>query len=204
MRAQLHLLPRPASAIDRLEDAKLADLKPTDVACQVKAAHSATWQEKKLDGVTWQHAGHGVYALTLEPGEVPACDEVVVLVEGRAGLRAAFEPILRTLRIVPRCPRLVPGELPVTKVCGRLIALDGKPRVKTPVTFRVHQPPLLSSGIAVTGDVTTIETDDKGYFETDIVTGACVAVQIQAINYNRVVVIPPPPAPGIPIRLFSI
>jgi hypothetical protein len=37
-----------------------------------------------------------------------------------------------------------------------------------------------------------------------LITGATVSCQIQSINYNRIVTIPPPPAPGIPVRLFSI
>ena len=203
-RAQFHLLPRSTSIGETVDGAFRAELGPSDVICRLRAAGTGTWHEKKLDPVSWQAVGHGVYVLTIEPTEVPACDQLIFLVESRPGLKLAIEPMLRTARVVPPSAQLVPGDLAVTRVCGRLVGLDGKPRVKAPLIFRIHQPPLLSGGIAVTGDPTTIESDERGYFSVDLVTGATVSVQIQAIAYNRVVVIPPPPAPGIPVRLFSI
>jgi hypothetical protein len=159
---------------------------------------------KPLDPLSWQAVGHGVYVLTLEPADVPACDRFLFLIEGRPALTPAIEPILRTVRVLPPRVRLTSGDLPVTTLCGRLITVDGKPRIKTPLTFRIHQPPLLCGGTAVTGEMATVETDEDGAFQVDLVMGACVAVQAQAIGFNRILVVPPPAAPGIPVRLFSI
>jgi hypothetical protein len=203
-RAQFHLLPRPVQAHGASEPGHTPELGPLDVTCRLRTLGTGTWHEKKLDAVSWQHVGHGVYVLTVDPADLPPGDGLAILVEANTGGKPRIEPILRTVRVVPPRAQLVPGDLPVTTVCGRLVALDGKPRVKAPLTFRIHQPPLLSGGIAVTGEMATCETDDRGFFQIDLVTGACVAVQVQAIAFNRILVVPPPPAPGIPVRLFSI
>jgi hypothetical protein len=65
------------------------------------------------------------------------------------------------------------------------------------------QQPLAIGGIAVLSEPLTTETDERGYFQFDAITGANVQVQIPALAYNRTLVVPPPPAHGIPVRLFS-
>jgi hypothetical protein len=179
-------------------------LAPTDIVCRLKEHGSATWHEKKLDNLSWRDSEHGVHTLTIEPGDCDTADGLSVLLTGRAGLDPPIVPLLRTFRIAPPRPRFTATDLPCTTVCGRIMTLDHRPRVKAQLNFRVQQPPLAIGGIAVTGEQITVETDEKGYFEVDLVTGANVAVQIQAITYNRIIVVPPPPAPGIPVRLFSI
>lgn len=199
-RAQLDFLLETETASGR----PLSKLAPTDVVCRLKEKGCATWREKKLDNLSWRDAEHGVHTLTIEPGDFDSTDGLSVLLTGRDGLDPPVVPVLRTLRVSPPRPRFTAADLPCTTVCGRIMTLDHRPRVKAQLNFRVQQPPLAIGGIAITGEQITVETDEKGHFEVDLVTGANVAVQIQAINYNRIIVVPPPPAPGIPVRLFSI
>ena len=196
--ARLDLLFRTCATAAR------ASLPASDVVCRLKGSGTSSWREKKLDAVSWQDGEHGVYILTLDPGDLPDGDRVTLLVEGRPDVRPTIDPILRTFKVVPPRPRFVAGDLPRTSVVGRIMTLDCKPRVKAQLTFRIPQGPLAIGGIAVTGEQITAETDADGWFEVDLVTGASVAVQIQSINWNRIVVVPPAPAIGVPVKLFSI
>lgn len=160
--------------------------------------------EKPLDEISWTENPPGLYTLTLEPSEIESQRVVTVVLAGRTGLKPAIKPSVWRCRVLPRPPRPLPDELPRTTLCGRIMTVDMKPRPKVPVTVRVMQQPLAIGGIAVLSEPLTTETDERGYFQFDAITGANIQVQIPALAYNRTLVVPPPPGHGIPVRLFSI
>lgn len=178
-------------------------LGPGDVICRLKHDGAASWRDKALDPVTWQDADHGVYVLTIEPDDLAAGNTLTVLIAGRPGVEPPIAPLLRTFRIVPPPPRKLGTDLPRTTVCGRILTSDHRPKPKLLVTFRLTTPTSIG-GIAITPEPVSVETDQDGYFQVDLITGLNVTVQIQALNYNRAIVIPPPAAPGLPVRLFSL
>lgn len=188
---------RPGHTVPRL------GLRTEDVLCRLKARGTPSWQAKVLTPANWRECGHGVYTLDLAPEEFDGADRLVVFVEGRAELRPSFTPALLSFEVVPAQPSGVPG-IPQTTLCGHVLTLGLAGKQKAQVTARVAQVPLVLGGAGISNDVVTVETDESGYFELVLVTGALVTVNVQAINYQRQFVVPPPPAPGIPVRLFSL
>lgn len=160
--------------------------------------------EKHLDELSWSERPTGVYTLTLAPSDIDSQRMVTVVVVGRDGLKPAIKPSVWRCRVCPRPPKPPPDELPRTTLCGRITTLDMKPRPKVPITVRTLQQPLAIAGIAILSEPLTTETDERGYFQFDAITGANIQVQIPALAFNRQLTVPPTPAVGIPVKLFSI
>lgn len=178
-------------------------VRAEDVSCRCKRRGIPAWNDKALTPASWRDCGHGVYTLDLAPEEFHAADQLTVLIEGSAELRPPIEPELLTFEVVTAPPSGVPA-IPQTILCGHVLTLNLTGKQKAQVTATVAQVPLVLGGAGIARDLVTVETDADGYFELTLVTGALVTVQIAAINYQRQLVVPPPPAPGIPVRLFSL
>lgn len=178
-------------------------VRPEDVTCRCKRRGVPAWRDKMLTPATWRDCGHGVYTLDLAPDEFHSADQLTVLLEGSTELRPAIVPELLTFEVVTAPPSGVPA-IPQTTLCGHVLTLSLNGKQKAQVTATVAQVPLVLGGAGIARDVVTVETDETGFFELTLVTGALVTVQVQAINYQRQLVVPPPPAPGIPVRLFSL
>jgi hypothetical protein len=174
-----------------------------DVVCRLKREGVPAWADKELTPASWRDCGHGVYQLALAPDEFENTDRLTILVEGSAELRPAILPELVPLSVVDAPPRGIPT-VPQTILCGHVITLDMKGKHRAVVTARVAQLPHLVGGAAISNDPINAETDEQGYFQVTVPTGAIVAVAIPAINYQRQVVVPPAPASGIPVRLFTL
>jgi hypothetical protein len=197
--ARIDLLVRAADA----QRTPRTGLGPADVGCYLKRPGASTWTPKELTPANWQEAGHGLYVLTLDPAEFDATGDLAIFVEGRPDLQPGIVPILEAFDVVEGRPIGMPP-IPQTTLCGRVLSLDQKGKPKAVVFARVAQLPLIIGGAAVCNDPLTVETNEDGYFELTVITGAVVQVQITAINYQRQFVVPPPPAPGVPVRLFSL
>lgn len=178
-------------------------LRTEGVLCRLKRRGTPAWKMKVLTPASWRDCGHGVYTLDLAPEEFEDTDRVVVFFEPTETLRPSFAPELVTCEVVPPPPTGAPS-IPQTTLCGHILTLGLNGKQKAQVTARVAQVPLVLGGAGISNDVVAAETDETGYFELTLVTGALVSVQVQAINYQRQFVVPPPPAPGIPVRLFSL
>lgn len=174
-----------------------------DVACRYKRRGAPAWKEKLLTPATWRDCGHGVYTLDLAPDEFDGADQLVVFLHGTSELERPFAAELLTFEVAPPHSTGAPA-IPQTTLCGHVLTLALQGKQKAQVTARVAQVPLVLGGAGVSNDVVSAETDESGYFELVLVTGALVNVQVPAINYQRQFVVPPPPAPGIPVRLFSL
>jgi len=179
-----------------------AGLKPGDVDCILKRCGRTEWNRKELTPASWQDVGHGVYALTLEAKDFEGTDQLTLLVQGHPGLSPPVRPIVRRLEVVEAQKPGLP--IPQTVLCGRVLSLDLKGKAKAVVTVRVAQLPLVIGGAAICNDPITTETNDEGYWELSVVTGAVINIQIPAIQFQKQLAVPPPPAPGIPVRLFSV
>lgn len=188
---------RPGHTVPRL------GLRTEDVLCRLKRRGTPAWQMKILTPASWRECGHGVYTLDLDSEDVRDTDQLVVFLEAPAMVKPTFAPELLTFDVVPALPTGVPA-IPQTTLCGHVLTLGLAGKQKAQVTARVAQVPLVLGGAGISNDVVAVETNEDGYFELTVVTGALVTVQIQAINYQRQFVVPSPPAPGIPVRLFSL
>lgn len=178
-------------------------VRPGDVTCVLHRVPGG-FIEKALDDLSWTERPAGIYTLTLDPSDIDSQRVVTVVIAGRPALTPAIKPSIWQCRVCPRPPKPLPDELPRTTLCGRIMTVDMKPRPKVPVTVRVLQQPLAIGGIAVLSEPLTTETDDRGYFQFDAITGANIQVQIPALAFNRQLTVPPAPAVGIPVKLFSI
>lgn len=178
-------------------------LRPEDVVCSLKRAGAVSWTEKKLTPANWQDAGHGVYVLTIDPEEFEATGPLVVLVEGAVALKPSISPVLKMFDVLQARLRDASAAAVRTQLVGYVAtgALKGKPKAQ--VIIRPAVLPLVIGGVVVTNEAMTIETDDDGRFEFDWIAGATINVQIPFANYQRQFVVPPPPAPGMPVVLFS-
>ncbi len=177
-------------------------LRPDDLVCSLKHASAVAWTEKRLTPANWQDAGHGVYVLTIEADEFDGTGPLVVLVESAPELKPAIVPVLQTFDVMRKHDAALSAVQ--TKLVGEVatLALRGKPKAQ--VIIRLAVLPLVIGGVALTNEAVTLETDEEGRFEFDAVAGSTINVQIPLANYQRQFVVPPPPAPGLPVKLFSI
>lgn len=180
-----------------------AGLTSTDVACHIKRAGATAWRPKELTPASWRDAGHGVYVLSLDPSDVDEVGLLVVLIAA-AETKTPFPPTLRWFEVIEARYAGGTPAIPKTTIVGHVVTLDERGKAKAQVTARVAQFPLVLGGAGICNDVVTVETNDDGFFSLTIVTGALVNIQIPAINFSRQFVVPPPVAPGIPVRLFSL
>lgn len=173
------------------------------IVCRLKRGGVPSWQHKELCPASWRDCGHGVYTLSLAPEEFASAEHLLVLLDGTAELRPRIVPELLTLAVEPPRPS---GALaiPRTILCGHVVTLAQVGKPKAVVSAKVAQFPLVLGSAGFCSDVVTTECDEDGYFELPIVTGAFVNVTVPAINYTRQFVVPPPPAPGVPVRLFTL
>jgi hypothetical protein len=180
----------------------LVGLHPADVDCLIKRCGRTEWKRKDLTPASWQDVGHGIYALTLDAHDFEGTDMLTLLVQGHPGFSPPIRPVVRRLDVVEaRQPGL---PIPQTVLCGRVLSLDQKGKAKAAIIARVAQLPLTIGGAAICNDPITTETNEEGYFELSVVTGAIINVQIPALNYQKQFAVPPPPAAGVPVRLFSV
>jgi hypothetical protein len=180
-------------------------LTSENVVCRLKRAGAPGWRHKELTPANWQDAGHGLYVLSLEPSDVDATGLLCVVIEVSAEARKiGFAPSLHHFEVVEPRPSQSRPEIPHTTLCGYIVTLDQKGRAKAQVTARVTQFPLILGTAGIANDAVTVETDETGYFELSVATGAAITIQIPALNYTRNIIVPPPPVPGFPVRLFSL
>ncbi len=203
---------RPASLdfVLRTDDAARqyplrAGLSPDDVDCQVKRAGAPAWQPKALTPTTFRDVGHGAYVIALEAAELDTVGALLVLLTGHAGLAPALLPSLAMLDVVlARELHAARPDLDRTILTGQVAGLDGRPLQNATVTATLLEVPVLLGGVAIAGDVVIASCDGDGFFELPLLSGATVDVQIPAARYRRTLVVPFPPAPGAPVRLFAI
>ncbi len=180
-------------------------LRPLDVTCQVKRAGDTAWAPTPLGAGTWLEVGHGAYLLELAALDLERAGSLLVLVSGALGLVPAIHPVLLQVEVVPaRELRGARPDLPQTIVIGQLAGQDGRPLARATVSATLLETPLLLRGTAIAGDAVIASSDDDGFFALPLITGATVDLSIPAARYRRTLVIPPPLAPGVPLRLFSI
>jgi hypothetical protein len=174
-----------------------------DVVCQLLHAGSADWKQKELTPANWSERGNGVYALTLEPSDVGGPGKLIVLLTSSPKLKPAIDEKVETLEVLEDHHAADSGGLMETVLHGEVLTVDRKGKPKTPVIIKPVQP-LIIGDAAVACDAVTYETDQDGRFEMKLLTGAVVQVHIQATNYQRQIVVPPPRPNGEPTNLFSI
>lgn len=180
-------------------------LAPGDVLCQLKRAGAGAWTPYALDGASWRDVGNGAYLLALGPADVEPTGALLVLLTGMPGLSPPLLSVLVQAEVVPaRQFRASRPDLPQTVLVGQLAGQDGRTIVRATVTATLLETPLLVRGTAVAGDAVIGSSDDGGLFELPLLTGATVDLSIPAARYRRTLVVPPPPAPGAPVRLFEI
>ncbi len=181
------------------------ELGAGDVLCQLKRAGADTWNGKALSAGNFRDAQNGAYLLSLDAADTDTLGTLLVLATGRPGLAQPILPSLLQLEVVvARSFRAARPDLDKTIVIGQLVGLDGLPLARATVTATLLQVPLLLQGVAVAGDAVIASSDDDGFFELPLITGATVDVVIAAARYRRTLVVPRSPAVGTPVRLFSI
>lgn len=182
-----------------------AGLGPSDVVVQLKQAGSSVWATKALFPDDWVDAGNGAYVLALAAAEVDTLGVLLLLVSGQPGLVPEILPSLTQYEVVREKQfSAVRPNLPRTTLVGQIVGLDGRPIPRATITATLLQVPVVLDGVAVAGDAIIASSDDHGFFELPVITGATVDVDIAAVRYRRTLIVPAPPAPGIPVRLFSI
>jgi len=183
--------------VDR-DSAKEPPLRHDEVECLVRRPREGNWRKKELAPGSWLALGHGVYSLRLDPEDLPEPGSMSVLLQGE------FEPALTSFRVVSRLQSSA-TDVMLTTLVGRVVGVDGKPKAKAPVVAKLASaPPVYVGGAAVGPEPITVETDEHGDFSMSLVTGAQVQVTIQAVNWAKQFVVPPPPAAGLPVRMFSL
>lgn len=197
-----HLIEGRHASVDVLVDR--SGLSMDDVVCHVKRAGATAWRQKELTPSNWQDAGHGVYVLSLDPADVEGVGGIVVLISAAPDAKPSIPPSLHAFEVVETRHAAGTPAIPKTTICGYLVTLDEHGKAKAQVTARVASFPLVVGGAGISNDVVTAETNAEGYFELELVTGASVTIQIPSINYTRNIIVPPPPAPGLPVRLFTL
>jgi len=176
-------------------------LRSEQAVCRIKRAGAASWREKELTPANWQDAGFGVYLLSLEPAEVE-----------RPGIAVMVSPAgdgdspraLHAFEVVAAVPRVEATSIPRTILCGHILTLDQRGKPKMAVIVRPGQQGLVVGGVGISTEQVSVETDENGYFEFTTVSGALVHVQVPGIGYAKQFIVPPPPAPGVTVRLFSL
>lgn len=171
---------------------------PERVECLIKRPRESQWRTKALTPASWLALGHGVYSLRLDPEDLPEPGAMSVLVKGEG-----IEPTLSSFRVVPQ-HHTSPTDVMLTTLVGRVVGLDGKPKPKAQVVARLATAPLNVGGVAISNEAITVEADEDGEVMLKLVTGATVHVTIQAVNWNKQFVVPPPLAAGLPVRIFSL
>ncbi len=180
-------------------------LSADEVRCQLKRPGATAWVEVPLDPAILREVGSGAYLLSLDPNHLDVAGPLFVLLTGRPGLGSPILPaFLEAEVVVPRDFHAPRPHLERTLVVGQLVGLHSRPLAGATIAATLLQAPLLLGGVAVAGDAVLAATDEDGCFELPLLTGATVDVQIAAARYRRTLVVPPPPAPGAPVRLFSI
>ena len=182
-----------------------AGLSADEVRCEIKRPGATAWVEVLLDPSVFRDAGNGAYLLGLDASALDVPGSLLVLVTGRPGVLPPVLPsLLEAEVVVPRDFHAPRPHLERTLVVGQLVGLHSRPLAGATVAATLLQPPLLLGGVAVAGDAVLAASDEDGCFELPLLTGATVDVQIAAARYRRTLVVPPPPAPGAPVRLFAI
>jgi hypothetical protein len=182
-----------------------AGLGHGDVVVQLKRAGSSDWVTKALSPDDWVDADNGAYVLALGPADVDTLGVLLVLVSGRPGLLTGIHPSLTQVEVVREKQfSAVRPNLPRTTLVGQIVGLDGRPIARATITATLLQVPVVLDGVAVAGDAIIASSDDHGFFELPVITGATVDVDIAAVRYRRTLIVPAPPVPGTPVRLFSI
>jgi hypothetical protein len=182
-----------------------AGLGAADVICQLKRAGATAWASRPLDPASLREVGQGAYLLSLDASELDTLGTLLVLVTGQPSMVPGILPSLTSAEVVAaRQFRAARPDLPATVLIGQIAGLDGRPIARATLTATLLQAPLVLEGIAVAGDAVIGASDDDGFFELPLLSGATVDVEIPALRYRRTLVVPTPPAPGAPVRLFSI
>ncbi len=180
-------------------------LTSVDVVCELKRPGATPWIPRAIEADAFRDLGNGAYLLSLESRDLDVPGPLFVRLSGRPGLDPPLLPALLELEVVvPRDFHAPRPHLDRTLLVGQLAGLDGRPLARATIAATLLQPPLLLEGVAVAGDSVLGASDDEGAFELPLLTGATVDLQIAAVRYHRTLVVPPPPAPGAPVRLFSI
>ncbi len=180
-------------------------LRAEDVVCQLKGPGEPAWRPLPLAPSAWRDAGLGAYVLELASADLDTPGTLLVHLAGAPALVPPVLPLLESIEVVvARQFRAARPDLPETVLVGQLVDLDGQPIARATVVAMLLEIPLLLSGVAVAGQGVHVASDDDGFFELSLLTGATVDLQIPAARYRRTLVIPAPPAPGAPVRLFSI
>lgn len=200
-----------AAAVDVVVRSDLPGAPPreglgaADLVVELKPAGAAAWSPKVLTAADWEEVGHGAYLLRLDPAEVAPAGVLAVLVAGQPALAPPILPAITELEVVPeREFSATRPNLPRTTLVGQVAGLDGRPLGRATVTATLLQVPVILEGIAVAGDAVIVASDDDGFFELRLITGATADVDIPAARWRRTLIVPPPPAPGVPLRLFSV
>lgn len=173
-------------------------LLPERIECLIRRPREEQWKVKALTPASWLALGHGVYSLRLDPEDLPEPGAMSVLVRGEG-----IEPTLSSFRVLAR-NQASPTDVMLTTLVGRVVGLDGKPKPKAQVVARLATAPVSIGAAAISSEPITVEADDDGEVSIRLVTGATVHVTIQAVNWTKQFVVPPPLAAGMPVRLFSV
>ncbi len=180
-------------------------LRAEDVVCQVKRPSETAWRALPLSAAAWRDAGLGAYVLELGPAVLDTTGLLLLHLGAAPALTLPILPLLLSIEVVEaRRFHASRPDLPETVLVGQLVDLGGRPMAHATVAATLLEVPLLLGGIAVAGQAVQVASDENGFFELPLLTGATVDLQISVARYRRTLVIPPPPAPGAPVRLFSI
>lgn len=178
-------------------------LGPSDIVCRLRRTAADEWMRKELTPENWQDAGHGVYLLTIEPEDLGGSGPLLVRLDHAPDLRHGIHPLLERFEVVEAAEQDLSNVMRTT-VTGRVASIDLKGKCKAQVSMRLAVSPLVIGGVALTNEPVVIETDENGWFQLALITGATVNVQIPATGYQKQFVVPPPPASGDPLLLFSL
>jgi hypothetical protein len=177
-------------------------LKPDHVRVELLPAGAVAWREKALTPSSFRDLGRGVYALAFDPDEVGGPGVLAFVVSGRDGLDPPLAPMLHSYEVAPATSAADRITIRTT-LTGRVVTIDDKPIPQSKVIVRPIQP-FTICGTFVSIQAVNIDCDADGRFEFDALAGATLNVQIPVVGVNKNIVVPPPPAPGLPIALSSL
>ncbi len=180
-------------------------LTAADILVHVKRAEASVWSPKLLTPELWTDVGKGAYLLSLEESDTDTPGSLFVLVTGRTDVTPELVPVLVELEVV-RTDDFSGAwtKVPMTTLVGQVFSISGRPIPGAVVNTTLYSNPILLGTVAVCGEPVRTETDGDGFFQIRLVTGASVEIAIPAAHWKRMIVVPPPPAPNVPVRLFSI